>query len=277
MSLVVNTNMASLSAINALGKTQRSLGDTMARLSEGLRITKAADDAAGLGVATNLHAESVSGRQAMRNTNDGISIIQTAEGASDEVVDLLTRMRELAVESSSDTLASTERAYIQDEVTELVSEVARIAAATEFNGIQLSDGSVTSLSVQVGVQNASSSRISITLSDLTTTTLGIGGSSTLDMTTAAGARTAIDTLDAALDTVNDYRSGLGATQNRLDSAYSTMETYVENLSAAESQIRDADFAYETAEMTKLQILQQSGIAVLAQAKGMNQGAISLLN
>jgi len=274
MSLVVNTNMASLSAINALGKTQRSLGDTMAKLSEGLRITKAADDAAGLGVATNLHAEAVSGRQAMRNTNDGISIIQTAEGASDEVVDLLTRMRELAVESSSDTLASTERAYIQDEVTELVAEVARIAAATEFNGIQLSDGSLTSLGVQVGVQNSSSSRIDITLSDLTTTTLGIGS---LSMTTAAGARTAIDTLDASLDTVNDYRSGLGATQNRLDSAYSTMETYVENLSAAESQIRDADFAYETAEMTKLQILQQSGIAVLAQAKGMNQGAISLLN
>lgn len=274
MSLVVNTNMASLSAINALGKTQRSLGDTMAKLSEGLRITKAADDAAGLGVATNLHAESVSGRQAMRNTNDGISIIQTAEGASDEVVDLLTRMRELAVESSSDTLASTERAYIQDEVDELVSEVARIAAATEFNGIQLSDGSVTSLSVQVGVQNASSSRLSITLSDLTTTTLAIGS---LAVDTASGARTAIDTLDAAMDTVNDYRSGLGATQNRLDSAYGTMETYVENLSAAESQIRDADFAYETAEMTKLQILQQSGIAVLAQAKGMNQGAISLLN
>jgi len=274
MSLVVNTNMASLSAINALGKTQRSLGDTMAKLSEGLRITKAADDAAGLGVATNLHAEAVSGRQAMRNTNDGISIIQTAEGASDEVVDLLTRMRELAVESSSDTLASTELAYIQDEVTELVAEVARIAAATEFNGIQLSDGSLTSLGVQVGVQNSSSSRIDITLSDLTTTTLGIGS---LSMTTAAGARTAIDTLDASLDTVNDYRSGLGATQNRLDSAYSTMETYVENLSAAESQIRDADFAYETAEMTKLQILQQSGIAVLAQAKGMNQGAISLLN
>ena len=274
MSLVVNTNMASLSAIGALGKTQRSLGESMAKLSEGLRITKAADDAAGLGVATNLHAESVSGRQAMRNTNDGISIIQTAEGASDEVVDLLTRMRELAVESSSDTLASTERAYIQDEVTELVSEVARIAAATEFNGIQLSDGSTTSLSVQVGVQNSASSRISITLSDLTTTTLGVGS---LDMTTASGARTAIDTLDNALDTVNDYRSGLGATQNRLDSAYTTMETYVENLSAAESQIRDADFAYETAEMTKLQILQQSGIAVLAQAKGMNQGAISLLS
>jgi flagellin len=274
MSLVVNTNMASLSAIGALGKTQRSLGESMARLSEGLRITKAADDAAGLGVATNLHAESVSGRQAMRNTNDGISIIQTAEGASDEVVDLLTRMRELAVESSSDTLASTERAYIQDEVTELVAEVARIASATEFNGIQLSDGSTTSLSVQVGVQNADSSRISITLSDLTTTTLSIGS---LDMTTAAGARTAIDTLDTALDTVNDYRSGLGATQNRLDSAYATMETYVENLSAAESQIRDADFAFETAEMTKLQILQQSGIAVLAQAKGMNQGAISLLS
>ena len=274
MSLVVNTNIASLSAINALGKTQRSLGDTMAKLSQGLRITKAADDAAGLGVATNLHAESVSGRQAMRNTNDGISIIQTAEGASDEVVDLLTRMRELAVESSSDTLASTERAYIQDEVDELVAEVARIAAATEFNGIQLSDGSVTSLSVQVGVQNSSSSRISITLSDLTTTTLTI---TALDVDTASDARTAIDTLDAALDTVNDYRSGLGATQNRLDSAYATMETYVENLSAAESQIRDADFAFETAEMTKLQILQQSGIAVLAQAKGMNQGAISLLN
>jgi flagellin len=275
MALTVNTNTASLNAINNLNSTQRALGGNYQRISSGLRIAKAADDAAGLGVAESLHAQSASGRVAMRNTNDGISVIQTAEGAMDSVGDIITRMRELAVQSSSETLNDDERAYIQDEFEQLSGEVDRIANSTNFNGTALTDGTTTQLDVQVGVMNTANDRITITLSDLTASTLGVDTAG-VDLATATGAQAAIDTLDTALDSVSGYRSALGAVQNRLDSALGNMETYVENLEGAESQIRDADFAYETAELAKNQILQQAGVSVLAQAKTMNQGALSLL-
>jgi flagellin len=275
MALTVNTNTASLNAINNLNSTQRALGGNYQRISSGLRIAKAADDAAGLGVAQSLHAQSASGRVAMRNTNDGISVIQTAEGAMDSVGDIITRMRELAVQSSSETLNDDERAYIQDEFEQLSGEVDRIANSTNFNGTALTDGTTTQLDVQVGVMNTANDRITITLSDLTASTLGVDTAG-VDLATATGAQAAIDTLDTALDSVSGYRSALGAVQNRLDSALGNMETYVENLEGAESQIRDADFAYETAELAKNQILQQAGVSVLAQAKTMNQGALSLL-
>ncbi len=275
MALTVNTNTASLNAINNLNQTQRALGGSYQRISSGLRIAKAADDAAGLAVAESLDAQSASGRVAMRNTNDGISVIQTAEGAMDSVGDIISRMRELAVQSSSETLADDERAYIQDEFEQLTAEIDRIASSTQFNGTALTDGTVTSLDVQVGVMNTANDRIAITLSDLTAATLGVDTASA-DLSTATGAQAAIDTFDAALDSVSGYRSDLGAVQNRLDSALANMESYVENLESAESQIRDADFAYETAELAKNQILQQAGVSVLAQAKTMNQGALSLL-
>jgi flagellin len=275
MALTVNTNTASLNAINNLNQTQRALGGSYQRISSGLRIAKAADDAAGLAVAESLDAQSASGRVAMRNTNDGISVIQTAEGAMDSVGDIISRMRELAVQSSSETLADDERAYIQDEFTQLSSEIDRIASSTQFNGQALTDGTITSLDVQVGVMNTANDRIAITLSDLSAATLGVDTASA-DLSTATGAQAAIDTFDAALDSVSGYRSDLGAVQNRLDSALANMESYVENLESAESQIRDADFAYETAELAKNQILQQAGVSVLAQAKTMNQGALSLL-
>jgi flagellin len=275
MALTVNTNAASLNAINNLNQTQRSLSGSYGRISSGLRITRAADDAAGLGVAESLGAQAASGRVAMRNTNDGISVIQTAEGAMDSVGDILARMRELAVQSSSETLADDDRAYIQDEFTQLSGEIDRIASATQFNGTALCDGSTTQLDVQVGIMNSANDRITITLNDLSASNLGVD-TGAMDLSTTTGAQTAIDDLDTAIGSVSSFRSDLGAVQNRLDSALSNMETYTENLESAESQIRDADFAFETAELAKNQILQQAGVSVLAQAKTMNQGALSLL-
>jgi len=276
MSMTVTTNVSALSAARQLSGTNQSLGGTLDRISSGLRIVKAADDAAGLGVATNLETAEASSRVGVRNANDGISIIQTAEGAANEVTDILQRMRELAVQSSSETLDDDERAYIQDEFVELSEEVARIASVTEFNGIALGDGTTTQLSVQVGIANSASSRIDIDLGDLTTTTLGVATGS-VDLSDVTGARSAIDDIDDALDSVNGYRSDLGAVQNRLDSSVANAEIYAESLAGAQSQIRDADFAHETAEMTKLQIMQQAGVAALAQAKNMNQSVISLLS
>ncbi len=275
MALVVNTNTASLNAITNLNRTTRDLEGSYGRISSGLRIARAADDAAGLGVAESLESQSVSGRQAMRNTNDGISVLQTAEGATDEVSDLLVRMRELAVQSSSETLADDERAYIQTEYEQLSSEIDRIASSTTFNGLALADGTNTNLDVQVGINNSADDRITIILGDLTASTLGVD-TAAVDLSSVTGAQAAIDVFDTALDSVSDIRSNLGAVQNRLDSALQNMETYVENLESAESQIRDADFAYETAELARNQILQQAGVSVLAQAKNMNQGVLNLL-
>jgi flagellin len=275
MSMTVRTNIASMQAAGQLGRTQKNLSRTLGRISSGMRITQAADDAAGLGVATALETSVISTRQAMRNANDGISIIQTAESATNEVTDILQRMRELAIQSASDTLADEERSYIQDEFLQLRQEVERIAAVTEFNGVSLTDGSSSSIDVQVGIQNATSSLITITLGDLTTNAgLGI---SAMSLVTSSGARSALDFLDTALSSVNSTRSLFGAVQNRLESALNNSQVYTEALSAAESQIRDADFAVETSELTKLQIMQQAGVAALAQAKNVNQSVISLLS
>lgn len=275
MALTVNTNMASMRAANSLNNTQGNLSHTLSRISSGLRVTKAADDAAGMAVATNLSTQARSGRQAIRNANDGISVIQTAEAASKEVLNILDRMRELAVQSSSETLATDERDYVNDEFDDLSNEVQRIAKATEFNDIALSDGSSTAITVQVGVDNGTANQVSITLGDLTVSTLGIGTGS-VDLTTASGAQTAINTIDTAIESVNDVRADYGATQNRLDSSISNMTSYVESLSGAASQIMDADYAHETSEMTRLQVMQQAGVAALAQAKGMNSSVLSLL-
>ena len=275
MALVVNTNTASNNAINNLNRNTRALSSSFRKISSGLRISKASDDAAGMAVAENLEAASRSAKVAMRNTNDGISIISTAEGASNEVGNILKRMRELAVQSSSETLDDGERAYIQDEFTELSEEVDRISAVTEFNGLQLADGTDTQLDVQVGVNNTANDRITISLGDLTASTLGVDTGS-VDLSTSTAAQTAIDTIDIAIDSVSAYRSKFGAVENLLNSALNNLETYTENLLSAESQIRDADFAYETAEMSKNQIMQQASTSVLAQAKTVSQGALNLI-
>jgi flagellin len=276
MALTVNTNVAAIQAGNQLNQNSRALGNSFRKLSSGLRIGKAADDAAGLAVAENLEATSRSASVAMRNTNDGISLLSTAEGATQEVGNILKRMRELAVQSSSETLDDDERAYIQDEFTELTEEVDRLADVTEFNGVQLTDGTLTAgVDVQVGTDGTADSRINIELGDITASTLGVDTGS-VDLSTAGAAQTAIGTIDTAIDAVSSYRSKYGAVENRLNSALNNLEVYSTNLQAAESNIRDADFAYETAEMSKNQIMQQASTAVLAQAKGMTGAAVQLI-
>ena len=276
MALTVNTNLSALRASNALNSTQSNLSHTLAKISGGLRVTKAADDAAGSAVASNLNTVARSGKQAMRNANDGISIIQTAESATYEVLNILDRMRELAVQSSSETLDNSERSYINDEFEQLSDEIERIAQATEFNDLRLADGTHTTLSVQVGVTSGTESQLDITLGDLSVTTLGVD-TTTVDLTTATQAQSAIDDIDNAIDSVNSVRADYGAVQNRIDSSIANMTTYVESLTAAKSQIMDTDYASETAEMTRLQVMQQAGVAALAQARTINQSVISLLS
>ena len=280
MAMVVNSNLTSMNALGNLGRTNRKLSDTFQNISSGLRVNNAADDAAGLAVSENLESQQMSLRQAQRNTNDGISVIQTAEGATDEVGDILKRMRELAVQSSSETLANTERNYIQDEFKQLTAEVDRIADVTEFNGVALTNGSAgltgtNDMNVQVGIHNTSDDRINIELGDLQATTLKVD-TGNVDLTNVTSAQSALQTIDNAIDKVNKYRSDYGAVQNRLESALNSLEVYTENVAGAESRIRDADFAHETAEMSKFQVMQQAGVAILGQANGLSQGALRLI-
>ena len=275
MSMTVRTNVSAIQSAGVLAKTNKALNKSLLKISSGKRINGAADDAAGLGVATNLESDAISGKQAMRNTNDGISVIQTAESAANEVTDILQRVRELAVQSASETLSDNERSYITDEYTQLKSEIDRIASATNFNGMRLTDGSDTNLSVQVGITSTTTtSQITIKLGDLTANT-GLGLTS-VSLASATGALAALDSIDTALNSVNSVRSKFGSVQNRLESSLNNSQAYVEALSAAASQIEDLDFANETANLSKLQILQQSGVAALAQAKNINQSVISLL-
>jgi flagellin len=271
MALTVNTNMTSLYSIGYLEKTTSDLQKTFNRISSGLRINRAGDDAAGLAVAENLDATERSLRQAKRNTNDGLSIIQVAEGATNEVANILKRMRELAVQSASDTLANAERAFIDDEYQQLSAEVDRIANITNFNGVQLADGSAN-IDVQVGADNSANDLITVVVGDLRTATLNLPA----NLLTSADARTALDDLDDAMGTVNSYRSNYGAVQNRLESTLRNLTTYNEGLQAAESRIRDADFAYESANMTKYQTMQQAGVAILGQANQLTQAPLRLL-
>ena len=271
--LTINTNMPSVNALKNLNNTVKNLNNTFQRISSGLRINKAGDDAAGLGVAENLDMEYRGVRQAMRNANDGVSVVNIAEASANEVGNIIKRMRELAVQSSSGTLATTERSYIQTEFVQLTSEIDRIANTTEFNGVKLANAGGT-VEVQVGVNNTGNDRIAITLGNLTSATgLNIVGTS---MSTALQAQAALSVIDNAMNKVNGFRATFGAVQNRFESALRNLDTYSENIMAGQSRIRDADFAYETAASAKNQILQQSGVAVLAQANQLNQAALRLV-
>jgi flagellin len=276
MAIRINTNVDSVFAQKNLARTQRSMRGSMQKLSSGLRITKAADDAAAMGVSEKMRAQITSLKMAQRNTNDGISMIQTAEGALDETADILNRMRELAVESSSEVLQATERAYLQTEFTALQGEIERIADSTEFNGLNLSDGTTTEVAVQVGIFNvAAQDRITVTLQDSQTATLGVN-TGAVDLGSAANSQTAITAIDTAIDSVNNSRATYGAAQNQLSSALRNLENYTENLTETESRIRDVDFASETATMTRNQIFSQAGISILSQANSSPQAALSLL-
>jgi flagellin len=274
MALTVRTNVASLMAAGQLGRTQRDLTQSLIRIGSGFRVNRAADDAAGLGVATNLTTLARSTRMAMRNINEGISLIQVAESASVETTDLLQRIRELAVQSSSGTLQADQRSFVQDEFLQLRAEIGRIAASAEYSGRQLADGSVPTLDVQAGGGGDASNRIAITLGDLTTSALGIQA---ISLDSASGAQAALAFLDTALGSVNQTRARLGAVQGRLESALNNNQVYEAALTAGASRILDTDYATETARLTKLQIMQQAGVAGLIQAKGINQSVIALLS
>jgi flagellin len=276
MSLSIRTNISSLNAQRNLSTTQSLLDSSMSKLSSGMRITKAGDDAAGLGISTNLEAQIRSYNQATRNANDGVSLIQTAEGALNATTNILTRLRELAMQSASDGIGNTERGYIQNEVAALTSELGRNAGAAEFNGTKLLDGttSATALEFQVGIRNDDTNdRISVNTIDATATALGVND---LDLGTKADAQTALDTLDTALASVSSQRAVFGAAGNRFDAAIQNIQTFAESLTAANSRIRDVDVAQETSNLSRAQILAQAGISVLGQANQMPQMALKLL-
>ncbi len=274
MSMRINTNVNSVFAQKHLSRTQDRLRSNFEHLSSGLRITKAADDAAGLALSEGMRAEIKSLHTAKRNTMDGISVVQTTEGALQEISDIVSRMRELSVQASSDVLQATERAYLQTEFAAMQTEIDRIADSTTFNGLNLTNAA-TSIDVQVGAQNSGNDRIAITFVDANTAALAISAT-TSDLDTAANARTAIDALDLAMDSLNDGRADLGAAQNRLGSAMAALENYTENLIDAESRIRDVDFAVETAELSRNQVFSQAGTSVLAQANQGPQAALALI-
>ncbi len=277
MALTINTNIMSLNAQRNLSVTQNALAKSMQRLSSGLRINSAADDAAGLAISTNMGAQIKSMNQAIRNANDGVSMLQTAEGALNETSNILTRMRELATQSATGTVGSTERGYIDDEFKKLSSEIDRIAGATEFNGTKLLNGSLSGSGVtfQIGSRNvAANDQIKVTISSAKAASLGITSSVTLS--TQAGAQSALDTIDSAIQSISSSRGGLGATQNRLQSTINNLQVAVENTSAAQSRIQDVDVAAETANMTRANILTQAGVSILAQANQAPQAALKLL-
>jgi flagellin len=273
MALVVNSNPASISAQRNLTNSTSQLGRSVERLSSGLRITRAADDAAGLGLSESLRAQIRSINQATRNASDGISLTQIADGAAATIGSLLARLRELSSQSASGTVGNTERSYTDQAFVSLRSEIDRIAQVTEFTGQALTSGSTISFSIAIGFRSGTGNTLSLNLNDITTTSLGI---SSVNVSTSANATSALANIDNAISAVATARSEYGSIQNRFEATIANLEVTSENLTAAESRIRDADIAYETSQFTKNQVLVQAGIAVLAQANTLPQQALALL-
>lgn len=273
MGLRINTNVASLTAQRNLANTTDQLQRSLARLSSGLRITPASDDAAGLAISERFRAEVRSLQQAQRNALDGISLLQVAEGALNETSGILIRMRELAIQSANGTLGTGERTTLNAEFSDLIDEIDRVANVTEFNGSKMLDGNALTVTFQVGIHNTANDQIDVVGVDATATGLGVNA---LDISDVAGSQAALDTLDTAIDDLSGLRGGFGTAQNRLESTIRSIAVAVENTAAAESRIRDVDVASETAILTRNQVLQQAGIAVLAQANVSTQSALALL-
>jgi flagellin len=273
MSLVARSNMASMRSSRELSKTSRTLSRLFAQVSSGKQIERAADNASGISIATNLETRHQSLRMAIRSANDGVSVVQTAETAAEEITDLLQRMRELATQSASETLSDDERAYIEDEYTELDAEIGRIAQATEFdNQVLTGTGVDTQLQVQVSYLGLPiTNQVTLRLQDLSTIMGSLG-----TVSTATDALDAMDLIDTALDQVNDMRGQLGAAHERLENAMAVGESTANAMAESESHLMDLDFAEATAELARLQILQQANIGALAQARNLNQGVVSLL-
>ncbi len=303
MSMSIQTNVSSLNAQRNLSTSQLALSKSMQRLSSGFRINTAADDSAGLAISENMRGQIRSMNQATRNANDGVSLIQTAEGALNETSSILVRMRELAEQSATGTVGSTERGYIQSEFNKLTSEIDRIAGSTEFNGRKLldgtmcGDGTVTTtpgngtMVFHIGPRNDTSigntnnstagnalDRVTLDVSAASSTAIGVnfGSTTSVQVSTQAGAQSALNSIDSAIASISSQRSNLGATQNRLQSTINNLAVAIENTSSAESRIRDVDVASETATMTRNNILTQAGTAILSQANQTPQAALSLL-
>jgi flagellin len=275
MGISIVTNIASLRAQKNLSKTASALGESVNRLSSGLRINKAGDDAARSAISSELTAHTQGIYQARRNASDSVSMVQTAEGAMQEMTGIVQRMRELSVQAANEgTMDTTERGYLDQEFQLLESELDRIVSVTEFNGSKLIDGSLsTGTNFQVGFKNTGNDRISLSIANTGSTSLGINDEL---LTTAAGAQKAIAALDSALGTINTQRATLGATQNRLEMTINNLSTSYENHAASLSRIRDVDVAEETARFTSNQILASAGMSVLAQANALPQAALMLL-
>lgn len=276
MALIINTNVASLNAQRNLNESQSALNTSLERLSSGLRINSAKDDAAGLFVAGQLTRDIRGINQAVRNAGDGISLGQTAEGALGEIANNLQRIREIAVQASNDTVGDA--SGLQLEVDQLTQEISRIVATTNFNGTDLLSGG-GSVNFQVGSSGTANNRISISLDDISSINASVAdltATGTIDVSTTAAASAALANLTSDIDDVNSARATYGAIQNRFEAVISNLQNYAENLTAARSRIEDADFAAETANLTRAQILQQAGTSILAQANTLPQAALQLL-
>lgn len=277
MGLRINTNIAAMNSQRHLRLTRQNLDRSFERLSSGSRINRAGEDAAGLAISENLRAQVRGLQQAERNAQDGVSLVQVAEGGLQEISSILIRLRELAVQAASDTVGPTERKFLNAEYDALLSETDRIANATEYNKIPLLNGTGSVFEIQVGTRNNPNiDRISFfdsSSADVNSVALGINLTNVADK---ASAQNALGALDSAIISVSSIRADFGAMQNRLQSIINNLAISVENMSAANSRIRDTDVASETAELTKNNILMQSGTAVLAQANQSIQSALSLL-
>jgi len=274
MALIVNHNIASINAQRNLGVSSSQLEGSVARLSSGLRITRAADDAAGLGISETLRAQIRSINQAVRNSNDGISLLQIADGGAEGIGNLLGRLRELAEQSASGILGSNERSFLDQEFVALRSEIDRISSVTEFNGVKLLSGSGNdSLSIQIGFRSSANDTLTLALKDLDTSTLSL---SSVNVSTSGNALSALSNIDSAISAVASARANIGSLQNRIDAAVGNLQVANENITAAESRIRDADIAFESAQFVRNQIVVQAGTSILAQANTLPQQALALL-
>jgi len=274
MGLRVNTNIASINAQRNVSQVTTRLARNYQRLSTGLRISTAADDAAGLAISERLRSQIRSLSQASRNANDGISLVQVGEGALNEVSNILVRLRELAIQSANGSSSNADKNTIREEFDSLVDEIDRIAQSTEFNGIKLLDGSASTVTFQVGINTAVGiDSLNVALTPALSTTLGLNS---VDVGSGGSTSFAITQIDGAINAVSQLRGRFGSLQNRLQSTIANLGVTGESLSAAESRIRDVDVAYETAELTRNNILQQASISILSQANAQPQSALQLL-
>jgi flagellin len=280
MPQTINTNLASMNAQRNLNTSQASLATSMQRLSSGLRVNSAKDDAAGLAIAERMNTQVRGMNVAIRNANDGISLAQTAEGALSKVGDALQRMRELAVQARNSTNSDSDKDSLNKEFAQLQSEITRVLGGTTFNGKHILGTEATALNFQIGANTSADDMITVTTTNLTADTVITaitGSAAVIDASTTAGSlKTVIDSIDAALDQVNNTRATFGATQSRFDAVIANLQQAVENQAAARSRIMDADFAAETANLSRAQILQQAGTAMVAQANQLPQQVLQLL-